>query len=89
MESYKITMRGVQKFNTCLRTNKLYKKKNIQPTLNGIHVCPHCRQSKLRFSNVVNALRINLCVARCHACIKLVSYHNKRARMLLWKSKRG
>lgn len=40
MESYKITMRGVQKFNTCLRTNKLYKKKTIQPTLNGIHVCP-------------------------------------------------
>lgn len=27
MESYKITMREVQKFNTCLRTNKLYKKK--------------------------------------------------------------
>lgn len=29
MESYKITMQEVQKFNTCLRTNKLYKKKTF------------------------------------------------------------
>lgn len=36
---------------------------------------------KLRFSNVVTCivLRINLCVARCTTCIKLVSYHNKAA----------
>lgn len=78
MESYKITMRGVQKFNTCLRTYKLYKKKNIQPTLNGIHVCPHCRQSKLRFSNVVNALGINLCVARCMYKTSIISQRNRQ-----------